>query len=97
MNEDRVDLVVLTRAQLETLLHRVVELYVTASPTPREPELVDGTEMCRLITVSRTTLHRLRLRGMPAIPVGDTFRYRPAAVLAWLEAQGAGTGESPPR
>lgn len=63
----------------------LAEFAADRSPTP---ELVDGVAMARLISVSRATLHRLRVAGMPAVPVGETFRYRPAAVIAWLEHRG---------
>lgn len=51
-------------------------------------DLVDGAEMCRRLSVSRTTLHRLRVAGMPAIRVGDTYRYRASACVAWLGSRG---------
>jgi hypothetical protein len=55
-----------------------------------KPELVDGNALAQIVGgASRTTLHRWRQAGMPAIPVGDTFRYRPRDVLAWLDAGGA--------
>jgi hypothetical protein len=70
---------------VETIAERVVERLATqANAGKSAPLAVNGTELCRLISVSRTTLHRLRVEGMPAIPVGDTFRYEPVACLNWL-------------
>lgn len=48
------------------------------------PDLVCVKEMARRLDVSRTTMHRLRLEGCPAVAIGDTFKYEPPAVLAWL-------------
>lgn len=53
------------------------------------PELVTGAELARLLSVSRTTVHRLRLEGMPAVRMGDTFRYHLGDCLAWLKARNA--------
>jgi len=80
-------LVLLTAEQVSQLAHdaAAAALAEFAGGQAPVPELVDGPAMCRLISVSRATLHRLRVGGMPAISVGDTFRYRPAAVIAWLE------------
>jgi hypothetical protein len=79
--------VVLTAEQVTQLAYQAAAAALaefTADQGPA-PELVDGVTMGRLIAVSRATLHRLRVAGMPAIAVGDTFRYRPAVVIAWLE------------
>lgn len=47
--------------------------------------LVSGAEMAELIDVSRATLHRLRTdEGCPAVKVGDSYKYEPTKVLAWL-------------
>jgi len=54
-----------------------------------EVDLVDGMEMARRLSVSKTTLHRLRIEGMPTVRVGDVYRYRPQAVLDWLEKRGS--------
>jgi hypothetical protein len=82
--------VVLTAEQVAQLAHDAAAeaLAEFAADRAPAPELVDGPTMGRLISVSRATLHRLRVAGMPAIAVGDTFRYRPAAVIAWLEQRG---------
>lgn len=74
-------------ARLESIVLSAFEKY-RAGAAP-EPELVDGAEMCRRIGVSRTSLHRLRVAGAPAVRVGDTYRYRPGAVVAWLEQREA--------
>lgn len=85
-------LVVLTAEQVTRLAYdaAAAALAEFAADRAPAPELVDGVAMARLISVSRATLHRLRVAGAPAIPVGDTFRYRPAAVIGWLEEQGGG-------
>ena len=88
--------VVATPEQLQELVRDAVAtaLDELTPAREREPDLVDGAEMARRLSVSRTTLHRLRVAGMPAIPVGDTFRYKPAAVLTWLETRRAEVPEN---
>jgi hypothetical protein len=88
--------VVVSVEQLQELVREAVASSLEDFGAARsvEPDLVDGAEMARRLSVSRTTLHRLRVAGMPAIPVGDTFRYRPSAVVAWLESRAAQTSET---
>lgn len=78
--------IVSTVEQLREAIREVVrdEFAEFGADRPVAPLAVDGAELCRLISVSRSTLHRLRVEGMPAIPVGDTYRYEPAACLEWL-------------
>ncbi|MFZ5895338.1 MAG: helix-turn-helix domain-containing protein [Myxococcota bacterium] len=52
-------------------------------------EFVPATEVARRCSVSRMTVHRWRVAGCPAVRVGDTWRYRFADVVRWLEAGGA--------
>jgi hypothetical protein len=82
------ELAVVTVEQLRAVVREAVacELAERAAAHVVAPELVDGRALTAMLSVSRTTLHRLRVAGMPAVPVGDTFRYRPSAVLAWLES-----------
>jgi len=84
-------LAVLTAEQVAELAYDAAATALAEFTNERTlpPELVDGVAMARLISVSRATLHRLRISGMPAIAVGDTFRYRPATVIAWLEQRGS--------
>jgi hypothetical protein len=80
-------LVTMTASQLRTLVaNAVVEALAEyeAGRTP-PPELLNGADMARALGISRTSLHRLRVQGCPAVRIGDGFRYRPRAVLAWLE------------
>lgn len=77
----------LTVAQLLAQLERIAER--DPSPAESPPLLVTGSRLAELCSVSRATVHRWRQRGMPAIQVGDEYRYEPAACLAWLRAGGA--------
>jgi hypothetical protein len=84
------DLVIVPRAELRELIASAVaealsEHHHAAAPAP---DLVPGADMARRIGVSRTTMHRLRVAGCPAVRVGDTWRYAPADVVAWLRARG---------
>jgi excisionase family DNA binding protein len=40
------------------------------------------------LSLSRTTLYRLRKAGMPCIRVGRRVLYNPSEVSAWLEGLG---------
>lgn len=53
----------------------------------QQQDLVGPAEMARRLDISRTSLHRLRLEGCPALKLGDCFKFEPAAVLAWLRAR----------
>lgn len=55
----------------------------------REPDLLGGREMAAKIGVSRSKLHGLRIEGCPSVRVGDTYKFEPAVVMAWLKARGA--------
>jgi len=83
-------IVVLTPEQVSQLAYDAAAAALAdfAEGLQDSPDLVDGAAMAKRLSLSRATLRRLRVAGMPAIAVGDTFRYRPAAVLAWLEQRG---------
>jgi len=82
-------LALLTQEQLAELLEQAAErgaakaLALKGAPA----ELVSSAEMCRRLGVSRSTLHRLRKEGAPAVRVGDVFRYRADRVIEWFEAR----------
>lgn len=79
-------LVVATPEELRKLLCEALSeaLAGQAAVGPPPPELVKGAELARLLSVSRTTVHRLRQEGMPAIRMGETFRYHLGDCLEWL-------------
>jgi hypothetical protein len=55
---------------------------------PVDRQIVGPTEMARMLDVSRTTLHRLRVDGCPAVKLGDCFKFSPPEVMAWLKSRG---------
>lgn len=84
--------VVLLPCSLDDLVDRVADAIVAreseCSETSRQvPLAVTGKKLCELLSLSRSTLHRMRVEGMPAIPVGDTFRYEPTVCLEWLRTR----------
>ena len=84
-------LVTLTVAELcellrEAVLEALAEQGAGAAPAPL---LVGPAELARLLDCSRTTIHRLRTQGMPAVAIGDGFRFESAACLAWLRERTA--------
>jgi hypothetical protein len=50
--------------------------------------LVDRRELARLFNVSAATVTRLTAEGMPCTYVGDSSRYSPDEVRAWLDERG---------
>lgn len=85
-------LVQLTADELRALVNDAVTAALAEHERPtadRGPLLVSGGELARLLGISRTSVHRLRLEGCPTVKLGDTYRYRPADVLAWLETRSA--------
>jgi hypothetical protein len=80
----------LTEEQLAELLEQAAERGAAKALALRNvppPDLVSGAEMCRRLGVSRSTLHRFRQQGAPAVPVGDVYRYRAERVIEWLETR----------
>jgi predicted DNA-binding transcriptional regulator AlpA len=47
--------------------------------------LLTQREMARALSLSERSLYSLRQRGLPALLIGSTVRYSPAAVMAWLQ------------
>lgn len=86
-------LVTLTAGQLRALIEDALAggLMEREGDAPRT-ELLSGSELAALLGISRTSVHRLRVRGMPCVPILDTFRFRPAECLAWLQS---GQGSEP--
>jgi hypothetical protein len=87
-----VSLVLLESDDLKRLIQEAVrDALADHASTPKAdtPELVSGAAMARALSVSRATMHRMRLRGCPAVKLGDSWKYRPVRVLAWVETHGA--------
>jgi excisionase family DNA binding protein len=82
-------LVVMSAAELRELITEAVAAALVDHAASRQPdpETVSGSEMAQRLGVSRTSMHRLRLEGCPALRLGDSYRFRPSAVLAWLESR----------
>lgn len=81
-------LVTLTAADLRALVvDAVADVLAELAAPSGAPELVDAPTLARRLSVSRSTVHRMRTAGMPAIRMGETFRFRVADCIAWLEAR----------
>jgi hypothetical protein len=77
----------MTRAQLRELVaDAVVEALAEYEAGKRPaPDLLSGPQMAEKLGISRTKLHRLRVDGViPAVKLGDIFKYAPASVMAAL-------------
>lgn len=85
--------VTLSRAELRSLVaEAVADALAELAPPKDEPLTLSGVEMARRLGISRSAMHRLRVdHGCPAVRVGDFYRYRPAAVVAWLESRESGS------
>ena len=76
-------------ALIEQVADRVVEKLETVQRSQCVgPEVIGPVEMARRLDISRTTLHRLRVEGCPAVRLGDVYKFEPSAVLAWLKSRG---------
>ncbi len=70
------------------------ELFPTDEPLPLRG-LVAERELIQTLRLSRTTLWRLRVRGMPTVAVGRSIRYDLERVRRWLEDQGTVAERAP--
>jgi excisionase family DNA binding protein len=52
-----------------------------------EPELRTESEICNILSLSRTTLASLRQKGMPHLRLGNSIRYELDKVMKWLYDQ----------
>ncbi len=68
----------------------------TPTSAVEQPELEDvwlpGPEVCRRLTIERSTLTRWRRHGLVSIGAGKLLRYHWPACMAWLAAQGRRRG-----
>ena len=49
------------------------------------PKLYTNTDLCEYLQVSRMTLSRWRLLGMPHLLIGKQVRYDLKLVMKWIE------------
>lgn len=70
---------------------RVVSLLADAlaehEPAEPAPALVDRQGLARALSVSLSTVDRVRHEGCPQVTVGDSPRFRVQAVVEWLQAR----------
>jgi len=57
---------------------------ITVAGTPVEDIWVSGPEVCRRLGMSRSTLRRLRNKGLPHLGDDRLRRYHLPTVLKWL-------------
>lgn len=72
----------MTRGELEALVNRAVG--VALSLRSGLAVLVDKQDLARQIGVSASQIDRLRKLGLPSLKVGESVRFEPAKVMAWL-------------
>lgn len=63
---------------------------LTSQPLP----LADTAAIAALLKVSTRQIPRLRALGMPTVYVNTAVRFRPAAVLVWLDERQAAATEN---
>ena len=56
---------------------------------PLEDVWLPGPEVCRRLTIERSTLTRWRRQGLASIGAGKLLRYHWPACLAWLKSMKA--------
>jgi len=77
-------LVTLTEADLRALLDEHTErIEEVIAARPPEHLLTPG-EASQILQVSPPTVAKLRREGMPAIKMGETWRYERTVILEWL-------------
>ena len=82
-------LVTITVDELRQIVSQEVERALAGTPAASTAELFDTQEMARQIGVSASTLRAYVQQGCPYVQAGKGFRFRPAAVLEWLETRDA--------
>lgn len=54
-----------------------------------QPELLTTEQICAALQISRATLHRLRLQGLPTVMLLDSPRWKVTECIRWLERRTA--------
>lgn len=85
-------IIVTTPDTLRNIVTDAVAEALSASTTSHqsEPALLSGAALAAKLGLSRTSVHRLRLAGAPAVRVGDTYKFSAPKVMQWLETRGQG-------
>lgn len=52
-----------------------------------KPEVLTVDQLCQALQMGRTTLHKLREKGLPTLWFGESPRFRLVDVLAWAAQQ----------
>lgn len=76
----------LTVRQLRELMQGAALAALEEHKAGERPEqaTLSGAELAPRLGVSRTRVHHLRQAGMPAIRIGEVYRYELGPCLAWL-------------
>lgn len=83
------DVVVLSPAELASLVRDAVADALAAREQAAAPALCDQAGIARALGVSTPTIRKMVRDGMPELRVGDAPRYELATCIAWLRARGA--------
>lgn len=91
---DNGPIVMLTRSQLRELVEDAVLSALDQYKQGEQPEqaTLSGAALAQRIGVSRTKVHHLRHAGMPALKVGETYRFELKKCLEWLRERSNVTG-----
>lgn len=82
------ELIVVNRDELVAIVAEAVAAARSTQDTPN-PKALTQAQLCKQLSISVPTLHRLRQEGLPFFRVGDSPRFDADAVHAWLRARGA--------
>ena len=53
--------------------------------TPKSPKLlIDSDELAEQLSVSKSTIIKLRKQGLPTVYLGDSVRFEPKAVMHFI-------------
>lgn len=83
--------IALTPDELATLIRKAVRDEIADMATSRDVLTTD--EVAKLLNVHPVVVRRfVRQRGLPAMKIGQTYRFDRAKVLDWIE-RGGGKGD----
>jgi len=80
-------LLVVNRDELVAVVAEAVSAAAHTAPDSPNLQTLTQAQLCKVLSISVPTLHRLRHEGLPYYRIGDSPRFDLTAVLAWLRAR----------
>lgn len=83
MSDDSAPAFTVTRAELAGMIRDAVHDALGMA----RPKLLDKQSLAQTLDCSAAHIDHLRKRGLPIVRVGQSVRFEPAEVIAWLRQQ----------